>query len=229
LALPALQPEDLLQIGGGAARPDSVKIAVGPGTGLGVGAIVPAGGAEDGVWVPVPGEGGHVTFGPVEPDEYPVWSHITPEQGRISAEVVLSGRGIVALYRAVAMAAGATPALETPAEVTGAALADTDPLAVRTLRLYARLLGRLAGDVTLTFMARGGAYVGGGIAPRILPFLQQGDFRRAFEQKAPHAAVMAEIPAFVIIADNPALHGLAAFARNPGRFGVNLSGRHWRR
>ena len=101
------------------------------------------------------------------------------------------------------------------------------PLAVTTLTLYCRLLGRLAGDVALTFMARGGVYVAGGIAPRILPFLAAGGFRREMEAKAPHEALLADIPSWVIVGENPALHGLAAFARAPGRFGVNLSGRRW--
>jgi glucokinase len=77
-------------------------------------------------------------------------------------------------------------------------------------------------------MARGGVYVGGGISPRILPFLVQGEFRRAFEAKAPHEAVMKSIPSWVITRDNPAMPGLAAFAREPHRFGVSLAGRRWR-
>ncbi len=225
LALTALRPEDVVKIGGGEPSPDGAKAVIGPGTGLGVGGLIRAG--DGGPWVPVPGEGGHVAFGPDEADEFPIWQNIDPEHGRISAEVVLSGRGIVALYRAVARTAGEMPRLATPAEVTKAALEKSDPLAVRTLTLYARFLGRLTGDMALTFMARGGAYVGGGIPPRILPFLTDGGFRRAFEKKAPHQDVMATIPAFVIVAENPALQGLAAFARAPERFGVNLSGRRW--
>jgi glucokinase len=76
-------------------------------------------------------------------------------------------------------------------------------------------------------MARGGVYIAGGIPPRILPFLIQDEFRRAFEAKAPHQALMAQIPTWVVVGDNPALKGLAAFARAPERFGVNLSGRRW--
>lgn len=228
LALTALQPEDIVKIGGGEPSPTGAKVAIGPGTGLGVGALVNAGGAA-GLWVPVPGEGGHVALGPAAADEFALWPNVEPENERISAEVLLSGRGIVALYRAVAKTEGEAPSYTTPAEVTKAALEKADPLAVRTLTLYARLLGRLAGDMALVFMARGGAYIGGGIPPRVLPFLKEGEFRRAFEEKAPHQAVMKTIPAYVIVAENPALKGLAAFARAPERFGVNLSGRRWLR
>jgi glucokinase len=177
--------------------------------------------------VPVPGEGGHVSLGPGAEDEFPLWPNIAPEGGRISAEVLLAGRGIVTLYRAVAKTEGEPPRYADPAEVTKAALDGSDPVAVRTLRLYARLLGRLAGDMALVFMAHGGAYVGGGIPPRILRFLAEGEFRREFETKYPHEAVMATIPVYVIVGENPALKGLAAFARTPERFGVNLSGRRW--
>lgn len=225
LALTALDAGDLAPIGDEAAQAHGAKVVLGPGTGLGVGALVEAGG----ILAPVPGEGGHVTFGPVEPDEFPLWANIEPELGRISAEALLSGRGIVRLYRAVARTDGEDAPLKQPAEISKAALEDSDPVAARTLRLYARLLGRLAGDVALTFMARGGAYVAGGIAPRILPFLTEGEFRRAFEAKAPHHDLMASIPTWVIVSENPALQGLAAYARAPQRFGVNLDGRRWRK
>ncbi len=225
LALTALGEADLEPIGGEPAGAAGAKVVLGPGTGLGVGALVEAGG----LFVPVPGEGGHVALGPDEPDEFPIWAEIEPEHGRISAEALLCGRGLVRLYRAVARAEGIEPAHGKPPEITGAALAGSDRIAERALSLYCRLLGRLAGDMALIFMARGGVYVGGGIPPRILPFLAQGEFRRAFEAKAPHNAVMAAIPTWVITRDNPAMPGLAAFARTPERFGVSLAGRRWRR
>jgi glucokinase len=222
LALTALKAEDLVSTGGGPS-PSGAKVVLGPGTGLGVGALIEAGG----LWVPVPGEGGHVALGPDEPDEFPIWANIEPEMGRISAETILCGRGLVNLYRAVALTDGREAVLTTPAEITTSALDRSDAIAVKTVSLWTRLLGRVAGDMALVFMARGGAYVAGGIPPRILPFIREGEFRRAFEQKAPHQAVMAAIPSYVVVGDNPALHGLAVFARTPERFGVNLSGRRW--
>jgi glucokinase len=224
LALTALAASDLTPIGNELAVAPGAKVVLGPGTGLGAGALIQAGG----LWIPVPGEGGHVALGPVEADEFEIWRNIEPEHGRISAEALLSGRGLVRLYRAVAMTDGVAPIHAQPAEVTGAALSAVDATSVRTLALYCRLLGRLAGDMALTLMARGGAYIGGGISPRILPVLQQGEFRRAFEAKAPHDDLMAAIPTWVITRDNPALPGLAAYASAPERFGVSLEGRRWR-
>ncbi len=223
LSLTMLDDEDLVPVGGVAALPGAAKVVVGPGTGLGVAALLDAGG----IWVPVPGEGGHVALGPAEPDEFLLWPNIESEHGRVCAETLLCGRGLVTLYRAVARTDREHAAMLGPGEITAAALREADPLATKTLKLYCRLLGRLAGDMALIFMARGGVYVGGGIAPHILPFLADGEFRRAFEAKAPYEALMAQIPIWVITSDNPAFPGLAGFARAPDRFGVNLSGRRW--
>jgi glucokinase len=223
LSLTSLDNKALVPIGK-AAGGSGAKVVLGPGTGLGVGALVDAGG----VWIPVPGEGGHVALGPANPDEFPLWTNIEPEHGRVSAEALLSGRGLVRLYRAVAATEAREVQFSTPADITRAALSSsTDPVASRTVMLYCRLLGRLAGDVALTFMARGGVYIAGGIAPRILPVLLGGEFRRAFEAKAPHQELMAKIATSVIVSENPALQGLATFARSPDFFGVNLSGRRW--
>lgn len=225
LALTALGPGDLHRIGGetGDGRLGAAKVVLGPGTGLGVAGLVPAGD----IWTPVPGEGGHVSFGPAEADEFPLWAEIEPDEGRISAEALLSGPGMMRLYRAVARLSKEEPCLADPAAITEAGLAGSDGNAVRTLELYARFLGRLAGDLALIFLAHGGVYLAGGIAPRILPFLEAGHFRRAFEAKAPHGAIMRTMPSWVVTRDSPALLGLAAFAAAPGRFGMDLARRRW--
>ena len=199
-------------------------MVLGPGTGLGVGALVAAGG----LWVPVPGEGGHVALGPAEADEFPLWANIEPEdRAHIGRGASLRTRPGAALSRGRGDR-WREPTLAKPAEITKAALADRCAGATNTVALC-RFLGRLAGDMALIFMARGGVYIGGGIPPRILPFLRDGEFRRAFEAKAPHEDLIATIPTYVIVGENPALQGLAAFAREPERFGVNLAGRRWRK
>ena len=106
------------------------------------------------------------------------------------------------------------PACDTPAAVTGAAEAG-DPIAVETVALFAEHLGRIAGNLALTFLAHGGVYLAGGIAPRIVKVLQQGSFRAAFEDKYPHQALMASLPTAIIVHDRPALAGLVDFARRP--------------
>src|SRR5690606_21302591 len=86
-----------------------------------------------------------------------------------------------------------------------------------------------AGDLALVFMSRGGVFLTGGIVQKILPALKAGNFRAAFEDKAPHSALMRTMPVYVITQPLAALAGLAAFARTPSLFGVETGGRRWRR
>ncbi|MNL33118.1 Glucokinase [compost metagenome] len=89
-------------------------------------------------------------------------------------------------------------------------------------------MGRLAGDLALIFMAKGGVFLAGGISPKILPALEKPAFRAAFEDKAPHNKLLKDIPTFVVTDPVAALSGLAAYARTPQSFGLALAGRHWK-
>lgn len=223
LAVVALGKEHLEQIGGGEVDPVAGRVVLGPGTGLGVAGLINA----RGVWQPIPGEGGHTDVGPRSARDFEIFPHLEPLEGRISGEQILCGRGMVYLYRAICLADGIEPRFCEPKQVTDAA-ASGDAAAMETLTLFATFLGRVAGDLALVFMARGGVYLSGGIAQKILPVLKQGEFRAAFNDKAPHGAMLAQMPVFVITHPLAAVIGLAAFARNPFSFGVNMNGRHWR-
>jgi glucokinase len=167
-------------------------------------------------------------IGPRSPRDFEVFPHIEKLEGRISGEQILCGRGLVNTYRAVAAADRLAPRLTTPAEVTAAALAHSDPVAEEALALFVTCLGRTAGDLALVFKAQGGVYLTGGIAQKIVPALKTGGFRAAFEDKAPHTDWMRAIPAYVITHPLAALSGLAAYARHPAHFGVETHGRRWR-
>lgn len=223
LAVVALGERHLEKIGGGPGEPASSKLVLGPGTGLGVAGLIHACHS----WIPVPGEGGHMDLGPRTARDLEIWPHIEQLGGRVSGEQVLCGRGLVSVYRAVARADGKEALLSTPAEVTAKALDKSDPVAVEALDLFVTCLGRTAGDLALVFMSRGGVYLTGGIAPRIIPVLKNGLFRRAFEDKAPHNALLAQMPVYVITEPLAALAGLAAYARTPTLFGVETRGRRW--
>jgi len=223
LAVVALGPGHMEKIGGGEPEARAGRVVLGPGTGLGVAGLVHC---RD-VWIPVPGEGGHVDIGPRGARDLAVFPHIETIGGRVSAEQVLCGRGLVNLYRAVAAADGLAPRLTTPAEITAAALAGGDPVAGEALDMFVTCLGRLAGDLALIFMSRGGVFLTGGIAQKIVPALRSGLFRAAFEDKAPHGAVLEAMPVYVITHPLAALAGLAAYAREPARFGVETAGRRW--
>lgn len=223
LAVTALGEADMARIGGGAPEAGASCVVLGPGTGLGVAGLVRAAG----LWIPVPGEGGHVDIGPRNAREEAIFSHVERIEGRVSAEQILCGRGLVNLARAVAAADGRPAVHAAPADVTAAALAGDDPVAVETLALFCVLLGRLAGDMALVFMARGGVYLTGGISQKILSALVSGGFRAAFDDKAPHRALMRAMPVSVVTHPFAPLAGLAAYAHAPARYGINTAGRRW--
>jgi glucokinase len=224
LSLPALTAEDLAPIGEASLSDSGTRAVLGPGTGLGVGAAVRGRAA----WIPVPGEGGHIDLGPVSARDFAIWPHLERVQGRISAEAVLSGAGLVRLYRGVCASDGVSPQHALPKDISEAGLDGDDPQAAEALTLFATYLGRMAGDLALIFKAHGGVFLAGGIPARIAPVIQSGGFRAAFVDKAPHRALLETIPTALITKKDPALAGIAAYAREPSRFAVDLAGRHWR-
>ena len=209
LALPFLRAEDLHPIGGGAARADSPRLVLGPGTGLGVATLVPHAGA----WIALPGEGGHAGFAPQDRIETAIARVLRRTSPRLCNESILSGPGLEAVYRALAVIEGAPPVQRDAAAIGAAALAASDPRALRAVEVFCAVLGSVAGDMALVTGARGGVFVGGGIAPRLLPLLDSGRFRARFEDKALQRAYVAAIPTAVIIAETPALLGALAALR----------------
>jgi glucokinase len=224
LAVVALGKEHMEKIGGGEPEHNAGRVVLGPGTGLGVAGLVHAFGG----WVPVPGEGGHMDIGPRTPRDYQAFPHIEPLEGRVSGEQILSGRGLVNVYRAIALADGKAQRFSQPAEITAAALDGGDATAAEALEMFVTCLGRTAGDLAMVFMSRGGVFLTGGIAQKIVPALKKGNFRAAFEDKAPHSALLRTVPVYVITHPLAALEGLAAYARTPSLFGVETGDRRWR-
>jgi glucokinase len=240
LAVAALDTSAHEKLGGGEPLPGGSRAVLGPGTGLGVAGLIQA----DGRWVPVPGEGGHVDVGPRSNAEEALFAHLEPIDGRISAEQVLCGSGLVNIYRAQCRLAGVNPVLapppasghelspaekaDQPRRVSEAGLSGADKAAADALSLFAVLLGRLAGDMALVFMARGGVYLAGGISQKIAAVLRRPSFRAAFNDKAPHSSLMASIPVCIVTHPTAALIGLADFARHPERYSVSLAGKRWR-
>ena len=225
LSLPGLSAADVDPIGSGTAVADGARVVIGPGTGLGAAALVR--GRES--WVPVPGEGGHINLGPVSPRDFAVWPHLERRDGRISGEVLLSGSGLVRLYKGICATDGVTPELVEPKQVSEAGTRGTNRQAAEALALFATYLGRIAGDLALIFMARGGVFLAGGIAAKIAPILKSGAFLAGFRDKAPHRHMVEAIPSAIITKRDPALAGIADYARAPKRFVVDLSGRRWRK
>jgi glucokinase len=202
-SLPGLRPDELSALGGVTAIGPGPKVALGPGTGLGVAALVPHG--ND--WIAVATEAGHMSFGAAHEDEVEIFRAIGGGTLAVSAEMAVSGRGLERLYHAM------HPRLPMqPARGVVAAAHAGDAAAIAVVEMFVRLFGRFAGDVALAFNARGGIYLAGGVARRFGPLFDSAVFRKAFEAHPPHEQMLARIPTFLVTYTEPGLIGCAAFA-----------------
>lgn len=162
MAIPMLKAEHLIQFGGSAPVAGKPIAVYGAGTGLGVAHLVHV----DKRWVSLPGEGGHVDFAPNSEEEGIILEELRAELGHVSAERVLSGPGLVNLYRAIVKSDGRLPENLQPREVTERALADSCTDCRRALSLFCVIMGRFGGNLALTLGTFGGVYIAGGIVPR---------------------------------------------------------------
>jgi glucokinase len=177
-------------------------LALNIGTGLGAAWVAQC----DGVWRTFPSEGGHIAFGRVAPDE----DDILPPD--LTAEDVLSGYGVCALYDRVAARFGTrSQTLSDASQIFARAGGSApEPAAARTVALLDRFIGRIAGDLVLTTGAWGGVYLCGSVAVAWSTLGDTAAFRTAFEAKGAMAARMADVPALVIRKPDVALSGLAS-------------------
>jgi glucokinase len=193
--------------GAEAAAGHGAKVVFGPGTGLGVAALVPVG--ND--WTAVASEGGHASFGPATDAEQVVFARLRNE-GPVSAETVLSGPGLARLHRARHPQGEAL----SPERCVARALAG-DSAARASVALFIALLGRFAGDLALMFKATGGVYIAGGVARHLRPLIDARAFRAAFEAHPPYAALLASIPTLLITLEEPGLLGCGVIAERLAR------------
>ena len=199
------------------------QVILGPGTGLGVAALVEA----DGRFTPVSSEACHIDFGPISEDEYALWPHLERAHGRITSESVISGAGLARVHRARMMAKGAPDPYVGPAAVTGAAVANPNGEEAESLQLYWHIVARFAGDMAVTFVATGGVTLSGGVLPRVMDFLDEAAFRQAFEAKAPVDGLAKRIPTRLVTREDAVLVGMAAIASTPDRYGIDYGSRAW--
>lgn len=208
VSLPCLGPEDLHQVGGAQGVAGTPMAVIGPGTGLGVAAIIPTG--DDG-WMPISSEGGHATIAPANEFEADLLCEAWGERSHVSCEAFISGTGLPILYRSLARMFNKPWEEEMTADEIGArAMAGTDPLCASVIESFCDMLGTAAGNVALTFCARGGVFIGGGIVPKVLPLFMASHFRTRFEAKGRFAGYLEPIPVNVITGEMPALAGLSA-------------------
>lgn len=204
LGVTACPADTLVTLQAGAPLADAPRLVVGAGTGLGMAVLLPA---SDG-WQVLPGEGGHVGFGPIDPEQVELWRHLFQKHGRVTAERVVSGPGLESIFRYVSPEAPAASAEAI------SRLAAEDPAcpAGHAVRLFLSAYGAFAGDMAMTVLARGGVYLAGGIAAKLLPLLPTSPFLSTFNAKAEHADLVERMPVAVVTDTSLGLRGAAVLA-----------------
>jgi glucokinase len=212
-----LKSDELLLINKGNTLLQGNRALIAAGTGLGE-----AGLFWDGVQHhPFACEGGHCDFAPIDDEQILLLQYLKKKQEHVSYERVLSGPGIVALYSFFVEDRGLQPSdqvaqsltKDNPAKViTNAALARSCPLCMRVIELFVYLYGLEAGNLALKIFALGGLYIGGGIAPKIATYIQEGRFMEGFTAKGRLGKVLASVPVYLIMNENTALLGAVRYA-----------------
>lgn len=223
-ALPQLTSADLFAIGGGKPFVDEPAVVLGPGTGFGLACLVPG---SQGATV-IGTECGHATLPSTSRREDAVIDLLRHQFGHVSIERALSGEGLCNLYHALGSVDALSALPRTAAEIVNAALDGSCPASRAALDMFCALLGTVAGDAVLTFGARGGLYIAGGIVPRITAYLRRSEFRARFEAKGRFRNYLAAVRASVITHADPTFLGLRWLAKQsplcdaPGSDGVAL-------
>jgi len=207
-SLPALRASDLFPLGSQAGMPGEPMLVLGPGTGFGASCLVERNGAR----VAVITEAGHATLPPESEREQQVVDCMRRRFGHVSIERgALSGSGLQHLYEALAEVEGIAAPPRDAAAITTAALDGSCKLSRATLEMFCAILGSVAGNLALTFCARGGVFIAGGIVPRFPQFLAASDFRKRFEAKGSFQNYLGDIPTSIIVKPDASFAGLKEF------------------
>lgn len=191
-------PGQLVTLQPGQPDPAGVRLAIGAGTGLGVAAML---GRGNRLHI-LPGEGGHIGFSPQNAAQMRIHAALLAEHGRVTNEQVISGPGLAAIHRILAAKSRA------PAEIAELALAG-DPEALATTDVFFAAYGAFAGDLAMSYLARGGVFLAGGVTQRLLPLLADSPFLAAFNAKMEHASLAADMPVQLVTDPDVGLVGAA--------------------
>lgn len=212
-AAAALMPADLREIGGVPTemqiKTDGRYVVLGPGTGMGVCGLLRRGGRS----TILETEGGHVGFAPSDGRELRVLDLLLRRFGRVSAERLLSGPGLLNLHGALCELDDLNEIADTPAAIGALAARDPHSRAAEAIGRFAEMLGSFAGDMVLAHGAWDGVYLAGGITAKLLPAIEAGGFRARFEAKGRFRALLQQVPVRAVLHPQPGLLGAAAFSR----------------
>ncbi len=210
-SLPELKPEHYEVVGDSNAIRHQTMVTIGPGTGTGVASVTFD---AYGRAIIIPSEGGHVDFAPITELESEILNLLRKEFGRVSIERILSGPGIMNLYRALGKIRDLPTPLLLPREVAASAQISGENLARETMLTFFAVLGSVAGDLALSLGAKGGVFIAGGIVPRNLELLRKSNFRTRFVAKGRYKEFNDEISTKIITHPNPGLLGAALIAKD---------------
>lgn len=200
----ALHPEDLLPLQAGQAQPRAPQLVIGAGSGLGVAWRIWQGDAPSGGYAVLPSESGHNSFAPCRAEFDALMPALRQRCGRVANEFVVSGRGLVTLYRVLCEQARPTTRFDgeldsiSGEDIARLAFDEQEPLALRAVDLFLLAYGAVAGDLALSLLARGGVFVAGGVAAQWGKVMQDGRFMAGFTDKGPYAELTRQIPVQVI-------------------------------
>lgn len=207
LSIPYLGPREVFRVGPGEAVPHHAIAVMGPGTGLGMAALIPSNPKP----IPMATEGGHASFAPQDELEAHIAQRIRQRTGFCSNENLLSGNGLVSIYQGLCDWHKAEVRAQTPSEIVTRGLEGSDAMGRATLERFCAILGSVAGDYALQMGAKGGVYIAGGIVPRFKEFLaEESQFRERFVSKGRFRPYLECIPTAIIIAPQPGLVGAAS-------------------
>ena len=209
MSLPAIGDAELVKTGAGERDLSKPMAVLGAGTGLGVAHLIPT--AQG--YFPLPGEGGHTDWTAQNEQEWFIQQMLAKEYGHVSPERLLSGPGLEAIYKALALYRQKQVAPLSAAEIARQALNGECALAQDTVKQFFASLGSVAGDLALTLSTFGGVYIAGGIAPKLLPLLADSEFRARFEAKGRFSAFNRQIATYVVTAEQPGLVGAAVYLK----------------
>ena len=200
-----LKNKDFVQIGGDAPVADKPIGILGAGTGLGIAGLI---NLDKGYHV-LDTEGGHADFPPINDQQAAVVNLLREEYGRVSLERLLSGKGILNIYKSLCVLSSVDIAFDKPADIVAAALEGEDSIALQTLNMFCEGMGSAAGNLALTLGAKGGIYIAGGVVPKFLDFFVNSDFRLKFEDKGRFVNYLKPIPVYLVTRNNLGLIGAA--------------------
>lgn len=209
--LSVIDPAQIQTLYVGAPITHAPRVILGAGTGLGVAGLV----WENERYRVIPGEGGHIGFSPQTAQQGDLWRWLLEQNGRVTTEDIVSGPGLARIYAFLSgrpQHSGSQPELLEPKAIGLAALAGTNPMATQAVQLWLSCYGAFAGDLALHWLARGGVYLAGGMAAKLLPYIDTAPFTQAFLNKREHANLVKNMPIYLLTAEDLGLRGALALA-----------------